>query len=87
MLPAGTVTYTLGTAAAQTITTNGALTIGNGTNILTLTAATNNPTINILGDMTIAANAVYTKGSGTTTFKSGSTQTLTDNEAEDLKFN
>ena len=31
--------------------------------------------------MTIAANAVYTKGSGTTTFKKGGAQTLTDNTA------
>jgi hypothetical protein len=75
LTPAGTVSYTLD---AGTFNIKN-LTIGNGTNILTVRADSNNPTINITGDLLIAANAVYTKGSGTTTFKKGASQTWTDN--------
>jgi len=79
LIPAGTVTYTLGTASSQTIRTNGTFLIGNGSNAVTVTSATYNPALDVRGDMTLAASAIYTKGSGTTTFQKGSTQTLTDN--------
>jgi|GEM_PF-1691275 len=79
LIPAGTVTHTLGTAGSQTIRTDGTFLIGNGTNVVTATGATWNPALDIRGDMTIAANAVLTRGSGLLTFKKGSTQTLTDN--------
>ncbi len=77
--PAGTVTHTLGSAASQTLTVTGNLTLGNGTNSGTITAATNNPTINIGGNMTIAVNTTYTKGTGTTTFNGTTAATYTDN--------
>ncbi len=78
LLPASTTAQTICTAASQTLNVTGNLTIGDGTNA-GATAATRNPTINIGGDMTIAANATYTKGTGTTTFQKGGSQTLTDN--------
>jgi hypothetical protein len=62
-------TYTLGTAASQNITTNGYLTIGDGTNPVSVTAATNDPNLNIDGDLTISANATLTASdSGSATF-------------------
>jgi hypothetical protein len=69
--PAGTVTYTLASASGQTITTNGNFLMGNGTNAVTVTAATRNPILDIRGDFTIAANAIYASGSATTLFKRG----------------
>ncbi|MEK7569365.1 MAG: DUF2341 domain-containing protein [Patescibacteria group bacterium] len=47
LIPAGIVTYTLGTGTSQTITVDGVLTIGDGTNALTANANTYNPTLNI----------------------------------------
>jgi hypothetical protein len=82
LIPAGTVTYTLGTAAAQNIIIGGNFTVGNGTNALTVTAATNSPDILIRGNMTIATNAVYTKSAtGVMSFRKGAAQTFTDNTA------
>jgi|GEM_PF-3776110 len=60
-----------------TLDVNGDLTIGDGTN--TGATASGNPSINLYGNLVLAANTVYTKGSGTTTFKKGSAQTWTDN--------
>jgi hypothetical protein len=75
MKPSGATAQVVG---GGTFTINGNLTIGDGTNA-GATASANNPTINLLGDLTIAANATYTHGTGTTTFKKGGTQTWTDN--------
>ena len=72
--PGGASNQVLGSG---TFTINNDLTIGNGTNA-GVSASANNPTINLLGNLTIGTNATYTKGSGTTTFKKGGTQTLTD---------
>jgi hypothetical protein len=66
--PAGTPTHTLGTAASQTINVTHDFTVGTGSNASIVTAATNNPTINIGRNLTVSASATYTKGSGTTTF-------------------
>lgn len=70
----GTQTYTLN-ATGTLNTTDWSL--GNGST-LTVTAATNNPTINIAGNLTINSGVTYTKGSGTTTFKPTGTKTWTD---------
>ncbi len=62
-------TYTLGTAASQTITTSGYLTIGDGTNPVTVTAATYDPDLNIDSNLTIAANTTLTASdSGSASF-------------------
>jgi hypothetical protein len=55
-------TYTLGTAGSQTITTQN-LTIGDGTNSVTVTAASNNPIINVAGDVVINNHGAFTGGS------------------------
>ena len=81
LTPAGTVTYTLGTGTAQTLTATGTLTIGNGTNAVTVTAAANNPNLTLKGNLSISANAIYTKGSGLTVFQAGTSQILSDNTA------
>ena len=65
--PAAAVTYILGTASGQTLTVNGTLNIGDGTNALTVAANTNNPNISVAGDTTIKSNATFTLGSGTQT--------------------
>ncbi|MBI3088306.1 MAG: filamentous hemagglutinin N-terminal domain-containing protein [Candidatus Omnitrophica bacterium] len=75
----GSVTMRLGTAASQTLTVNGNLTIGNGTNAVTVTAATYNPNILVAGNFTLNANSTWTKGSGTLTFNG--TGNLTDSNA------
>jgi hypothetical protein len=80
LAPAATVTYTLGSGSSQTVTAND-LTIGDGTNAVTVTALTHNPTINVLGNLAINSNALFTKGTGTIHFKKGDAQTLTDNTA------
>ncbi len=67
LLPSGATAQVLGTAAAQTITVGGDLTIGNGTNA-GATAATNNPIINVTGNTTIAAGATLTNGTGAFNF-------------------
>lgn len=65
LLPsADAITFTL---ASGTITTNGYLTIGNGTNTGTIDADTNDPTLDIDGNFTISANATFT-ASATGTF-------------------
>ncbi len=60
--PAGTVTYTLGSG---TLATSGNFTAGNATNAVTVTAAGNNPPINVTGNFVVAASAIYTNGSNT----------------------
>ncbi|MBI3320160.1 MAG: hypothetical protein HYZ89_06200 [Candidatus Omnitrophica bacterium] len=57
---AGGPTYTL---ASGTLTTNGALTVGDGTNAVTVTAATNNPALTVTGAFTISASATFTASS------------------------
>lgn len=60
-------TFPLGSASGQTITVAGALTVGNGTNAVNVSANTNNPTINVTGAMTVAANGgAYTSASSST---------------------
>ncbi|MDP2648034.1 MAG: hypothetical protein Q8P35_02235 [Candidatus Yanofskybacteria bacterium] len=81
LIPAGTVTYTLASASSQTIAINGIFSMGNGTNAVTVTAATHNPILNLSNNLTIAAGAAYASGSSTTTFKNGASQTVTDNTA------
>jgi hypothetical protein len=84
IFPGGaSVTHTFG---AGTFTINGNLDIGGNSNAAStvVTAATNNPTINVSGNVTICAltcsnQMTYTKGTGTTTFATAGTKTLTDN--------
>jgi fibronectin-binding autotransporter adhesin len=68
-----TPTYTLGTGASQTITTQN-LTIGNGTNGVAVTASSNNPILDINGDMTINNGVSFT--GGTQTINVGTDTTL-----------
>ena len=57
LLPSANLkTFTL---ASGTINTNGYLTIGNGTNTGTITADTNDPTLNVDGAFTIAASGTF----------------------------
>lgn len=53
-------TFTLGSAASQTITVNNDLTIGNGTNGVIVTANTNDPIIDVNGSLSIAASGTFT---------------------------
>ena len=53
-------TFTLGSAASQTITIDNDLTVGNGTNGVIITANTNNPIIDVNGSLTIAASGTFT---------------------------
>ncbi len=71
----GGPTYTLPSGTFDVVD----LVLGDGTNAVTVTAATNNPNIEIAGDFTINANAVFTKGSGGILFDKVGEQTLTDN--------
>ena len=52
-------TFTLGSAASQTINVSGALTIGNGTDLVTVTALDNDPILNIDGDFSNSASATF----------------------------
>jgi hypothetical protein len=53
------LTFIFGTGAGQTITTNGYLTIGNGTTTETTTADTYDPILDINGNFTISSNATF----------------------------
>jgi len=57
--PEGGPTYTLATTTSQTLTANNYLLIGNGTDQLTVTGATNNPILDVNGNFTISANATF----------------------------
>jgi filamentous hemagglutinin family protein len=59
----GSTSMRLGTASGQTLTINGSLTIGDGTNAAAVTAAVYNPAINVTGNVTINANASLTASS------------------------
>lgn len=48
-------TFTLGSAAGQTITVSNALTIGDGTNPVTVNAETNDPTVDVNGNFVMSA--------------------------------
>jgi hypothetical protein len=61
-----TPTYTLATGGSQTITTQN-LTIGNGTNGVSVTAAANNPVLDINGDFSMLNGGSFTGGSQTIT--------------------
>ena len=76
----GSPTYTLGTGASQTLIAKN-ITLGTGSAAVTVTAATNNPAINISGNLLINNNVTFTKGSGAVTFNAGGSQTWTDNNA------
>ena len=65
------------TKAVNTTHNNFVLDPSNG-NSLPIDASTYNPNLDLRGDFTIGTLVTYTKGSGTTTFKKGGTQTLTD---------
>ena len=56
----GSATPTLATAASQTLTINGNLTIGDGTNATTIAGSTYNPITTVGGHTTINANASFT---------------------------
>lgn len=53
-------TITLGTGASQTITVSNDLTIGNGSNAVTVSGATNNPALDVNGSVSIAASGTLT---------------------------
>ncbi len=74
--PAGTVTYT---PLAGTFTVGGALTVGNGSNTLTLANNTNSPVFIVTGNTTIAASSIFTTGNGNTTISGDLTTTGTLN--------
>lgn len=61
----GTPTYTLGTGSSQTIAINNNFTVGSGST-MTVQWETNDPTLNVGGNMTINANAVWTRSSTAT---------------------
>lgn len=77
-------TYTLGSGASQTITVANTLTIGDGTNSVTVNATTNDPTVDVNGDFTIANSGTYSQSNITTmtvakNFTRNATGTYTDN--------
>ncbi len=74
----GSPDYTLGTAVSQTLSVSGSLTIGDGTNAVTIRSDTYNPAINVAGSVTIGAGAAFTKGTGTFTFNGTTAATYTD---------
>ncbi len=85
----GAGTFTLGTGAGQTITTNGAFTVTAGT----ARADTHNPNIAVNGvgafsvALTLQNGTTWTKGSGTVTLGSSSSlQFLTDNNTTKQDF-
>lgn len=53
-------TFTLGSAASQTITIDNDLTVGNGSDGVTVTANVNNPIIDINGSLSVAASGIFT---------------------------
>ena len=52
-------TYTLGTTTGQILTVQNNLLIGNGTDEMVVTGATNNPTLDVNGNLTISASATF----------------------------
>ena len=52
-------TYTLGTTTGQTLTVSNNLLIGDGVNPLTVTASSNNPIIDVNGNITISASSTF----------------------------
>ncbi len=52
-------TFTLGSAGSQSITFGNNLTIGNGTNSVSVTANTNNPSLTVSGAFTINTNGTF----------------------------
>jgi len=90
-------TIYLGSAGGQTITVSNNLTIGNGTNIVTVNADSNDPTLDVNGDFSIATYGTFQAsqtgtfqvaknftGNGTFTHNSG---TVTFDTAETCVFN
>ncbi len=63
----GSPTYTI---LSGTLTTNANLTVGDGTNAVTVTAAANNPTMVVAGNFTVSANGAFT-ASGSSSFSVG----------------
>ncbi|MBU1110106.1 glycosyltransferase, partial [Patescibacteria group bacterium] len=57
--PAATSTFTLGSAASQTINVLGQMRIGNGSNGVIVTAASNNPTLDVDGEFEINNAATF----------------------------
>lgn len=53
-------TITLGSAASQTITVSNNLGIGDGSNAVTVTANTNDPTLDVNGNVTINGSGIFT---------------------------
>lgn len=76
---AGSPTYTLNSGTYNTRN----LTIGNGTNPVTVNWTTNDPTINVGGNLLLNANSTWTKSdTATLTFNGATTPvTLTDNNS------
>lgn len=56
----GSATPVLGTATSQSLTVTGDLTLGDGTNAVSITGATYNPTTTVAGNVTINTNASFT---------------------------
>lgn len=70
--PSSSGAQTLCTGASQTLSVTNNLTIGNNTNA-GASGATNNPTINVGGVLTVATSATFTTGSGTITLSGSGT--------------
>jgi len=69
------ITHILGTATSQTLTVGGNLTLGNGTNTgVTIDANTNDPTLNVAGNLVINADTTF-QASNSGTFTIGGNYT------------
>ena len=56
----GFLTHTLATATGKTINVSGNMTIGDGTNVIIATGATNDPNISVTSNVIVANNATFT---------------------------
>ncbi len=73
-----TTAYTL----PSSLTTTGAITVGDSTNKVTVKEDSNNTNITLNGNLTLNSPSVWTKGTGTLTWSAtGSSKTWTDNNA------
>ena len=59
----GSPTFTLATGASQSITVQVTLTVGDGSNAVTVTAETNDPTLDVNGDFVISSSTTFSASS------------------------
>jgi len=75
-------TYTLGTAGSQGVDVDGVLTVGDGTNLVTVNATANDPTINVNGNFILSDNTAWTASDTAAFTFDGSSQSWTDSNAD-----